>query len=75
MAINKNWISTYTSGHSVNISSGNIELEESITMKDSKTGRKWKIKIYDGKLITEPLEKEDIRDKKIGEILKDDSNI
>jgi len=68
MITNKNWISSYTFVVP-------IEIEDSIVMKDGKTGRKWKIKIYDGELIIDPLEKEDIRDKKMGEILKDDSNI
>lgn len=79
MAFNNNWVSNYTSSLSTNstssLSTNNIELEESIVMKDSKTGRKWKIKIYDGELITEPLEKEDIRDRKIDKILEDDSTI
>jgi hypothetical protein len=78
MAINNNWVSNYTSPYSLSsnkTSTNNIELEDSIVMKDSKTGRKWKIKIYDGELITEPLEKEDIRYKKIDKILEDDSNI
>lgn len=79
MAFNNNWVSNYTSSHSLSTNStsslSNIEIEESIVMKDSKTGRKWKIKIYDGELITEPLEKEDIRDRKIDKILEDDSTI
>ena len=73
MAINNNWVSNYSSGHLV--STNNIEIQDSIVMTDSKTGRKWKIKIYDGELITEPIEKEDIRDKKIEKILEDDSTI
>jgi hypothetical protein len=73
MAINNNWVSNYTTSHS--LSTNNIEVGESIVMTDSKTGRKWKIKIYDGELITEPIEKEDIRDKKIEKILEDDSTI
>ena len=81
MAINNNWVSNNTSGYSLStnstssLSTNNIEIGESIVMTDSKTGRKWKIIIYDGELITEPLEKEDIRDRKIDKILEDDSTI
>ena len=49
---------------------GNVIVKK-LVLLDDKTGNKWEVKILDGKIYLEPLEKSDKRDFKIKKILND----
>lgn len=51
-------------------SDGNVIVKK-LVLLDDKTGRKWEVKISDGEIFMEPLEKSDKRDFKIKKILND----
>ncbi len=51
-------------------SNGNVIVKK-LVLLDDKTGRKWEVKISDGEIFMEPLEKSDKRDFKIKKILND----
>mgnify|MGYP001026487986 FL=1 len=51
-------------------SDGNVIVKK-LVLLDDKTGRKWEVKISDGEIFMEPLEKSDKRDFKIKKILTD----
>ncbi len=49
---------------------GNVIVKK-LVLLDDKTGNKWEVKISDGEIYLEPLEKSDKRDFKIKKILND----
>ena len=51
-------------------SDGNVIVKK-LVLLDDKTGKKWEVKISDGEIYMEPLEKSDKRDFKIKKILND----
>jgi hypothetical protein len=51
-------------------SDGNVIVKK-LVLLDDRTGRKWEVKISDGEIFMEPLEKSDKRDFKIKKILND----
>lgn len=51
-------------------SDGNVIVKK-LVLLDDKTGRKWEVKISNGEIFMEPLEKSDKRDFKIKKILND----
>jgi hypothetical protein len=51
-------------------SDGNVIVKK-LVLLDDKTGRKWEVKISDGEIFMEPLEKSDKRDFKIKKILNE----
>ena len=51
-------------------SEGNVIVKK-LVLLDDKTGGKWEVKISDGEIYLEPLEKSDKRDFKIKKILND----
>lgn len=58
-------------GNAIEVEPGGEVIIPKLVLLDEKTGRKWRIKIYDGELIAEPLELQDKRDVKIKKILND----
>ena len=63
-------VNSSSSSTAINVDSDGCTVISKLVLLDEKTGNKWQIKIYDGELITEPLELEDKRDYKINKILK-----
>lgn len=58
-------------GNAIKVEPDDEVIIPKLVLLDEKTGRKWRIKIYDGELIAEPLELQDKRDLKIKKILND----
>jgi hypothetical protein len=64
-------VSTPTGESSLIVDSDGNVIVKKLVLLDDKTGKKWEVKISDGEIYMEPLEKSDKRDFKIKKILND----
>lgn len=64
-----NFQSTYTNGYVDYQYNNTIQNVDSIALIDEKDGTHWKLKISDGELVIEPLDKVNIRKLKIKKVL------